>query len=99
MGTEYVARYTLRRIEEILSPNLEWTLKSPSKVHIEHIVPQHLSEPWREALRAVELGTALEGADRLGNLTLLAELNKEARDCLLRSQEEDLLGLKGSRSG
>ena len=78
MGTQYVARYTLRRIEEILSPNLEWTLKSPSKVHIEHIMPQHLSEPWREALRADAAERHSEGVDRWGNLTLLAEkLNKK----------------------
>jgi hypothetical protein len=79
MGTQYVARYTLRRIEHAVSAGSE--VKTPDKVEIEHILPQHLSTPWAEALgdQAADLHAELAG--RWGNLTLLSrKLNKEARD-------------------
>lgn len=79
MGTQYVARYTLRRIEQLLSAGSE--VKTPDKVEIEHILPQQLSEPWLEDLgdNAAELHPELVG--RWGNLTLLSsKLNKEARN-------------------
>jgi len=81
MGTLYVARYTLRRIEEVLSPTNEWALKSPAKVNIEHILPQNLSQPWREALGENAIEVHAESVDRWGNLTLLSErINKSAQD-------------------
>jgi hypothetical protein len=79
MGTQYVARYTLRRIEEVVSAGSE--VKTPDKVEIEHILPQNLSTPWQQALgpQAVDLHAEFNG--RWGNLTLLAsKLNKGARD-------------------
>lgn len=97
MGIQYVARYTLRRIEEALSPNLEWTLKSPSKVHIEHIMPQHLSGPWQQALGDDALEKHSEGVGRWGNLTLLSEkLNKEARDSSFEAKKKVYSGPPGS---
>lgn len=97
MGVQYVARYTLRRIEEALSPDLEWTLKSPSKVHIEHIMPQHLSQPWQEALGESALEKHSESVGKWGNLTLLAEkLNKEARDSSFEAKKKIYLGPPGS---
>ena len=97
MGTAYVARYMLRRIEETLSPGMEWNLKSPSKVHIEHIMPQHLSQPWQESLgeNAVEKHGA--AVARWGNLTLLAEkLNREARDSSFEAKLKIYSGAPGS---
>jgi hypothetical protein len=81
MGTVYVARYTLRRIEEVLSPTNEWTLKSPAKVNLEHILPLNLSRPWSEALGGDAIEVHAESVDRWGNLTLLSErINKSAQD-------------------
>lgn len=69
MGTQYLLRYTLRKIEESLAYNKEQQLKAASLVHIEHIMPQRLSEDW-----IAELGQdALRHPDfvnRWGNLTL-----------------------------
>lgn len=81
MGTVYVARYTLRRIEEVLSPTNEWTLKSPAKVNIEHVLPINLSPAWREALGGDSVEVHAENVNRWGNLTLLSErINKSAQD-------------------
>lgn len=97
MGTQYVARYTLRRIEEALSPELEWNLKSPSKVHIEHIMPQHLSQPWVESLGENAIDKHGESVSRWGNLTLLAEkLNREARDSSFDAKKKIYSGDPGS---
>ncbi|MBA2312214.1 MAG: DUF262 domain-containing protein [Actinobacteria bacterium] len=97
MGTQYVARYTLRRIEEALSPGLEWNLKSPSKVHIEHIMPQNLSQPWLEALGDNAVEKHGEAVSRWGNLTLLAEkLNREARDSSFDAKKKIYSGDPGS---
>lgn len=97
MGTQYVARYTLRRIEEALSPELEWNLKSPSKVHIEHIMPQHLSQPWVENLGENAVDKHGESVTRWGNLTLLAEkLNREARDSSFDAKKKIYSGDPGS---
>ena len=55
--------------------------ENPAKVHIEHIMPLHMSEPWQAALGAHAVELHAESVDRWGNLTLLAErLNKEATD-------------------
>lgn len=97
MGTQYVARYTLRRIEEALSPELEWNLKSPSKVHIEHIMPQSLSQPWHEALGEHAVERHGEAVSKWGNLTLLAEkLNREARDSSFEAKKKIYSGPPGS---
>lgn len=81
MGTVYVVRYTLRRIEEVLSPTNEWTLKSPAKVNIEHIMPQHLAQVWKDGLGQNAEEVHAESVDRWGNLTLLSEkINKSAQD-------------------
>lgn len=69
MGRQYIVNYIFRGIENHLSPE-EKTLQNTQQVHIEHIMPQTLSDAWRQALG--------EDADqhelfvnRWGNLTLL----------------------------
>lgn len=97
MGTVYVARYTLRRIEEMLSPTNEWALKSPTKVNIEHILPMNLSPPWREALGHDAVEVHAENVDRWGNLTLLSEkINKSAQDSSFDSKLDIYQGPPGS---
>ncbi len=69
MGRQYVVNYIFRGIENHLDPE-EKTLQNTQKVHIEHIMPQTLSEEWK-----AELGDDLEHhelyVNRWGNLTLL----------------------------
>lgn len=69
MGRQYLLNYTFRAIENHLSPD-EKTLQNTQQVHIEHIIPQTLSEEWRKAL-----GEDVEQhqlyLNRWGNLTLL----------------------------
>lgn len=69
MGRQYLVNYTFRAIENHLSPD-EKTLQNTQQVHIEHIIPQTLSEEWRTAL-----GEDVEQhqlyLNRWGNLTLL----------------------------
>ena len=68
MGVQYLVRYTLRGIEQELSPGYE-KLKD-GNVHLEHIMPQTLTDAWRAALG----DDWLEHEDRLnrwGNLTFL----------------------------
>lgn len=36
MGTQYLVRYTLQRIEEHVAPSIEKKIKANSLVHIEH---------------------------------------------------------------
>ena len=97
MGTVYVARYTLRRIEEVLSPTNEWTLKSPSKVNIEHIMPQNLSAPWKAALGENAAEIHAESVDRWGNLTLLSEkINKSVQDSAFEAKLTAYQGTPGS---
>lgn len=80
MGTQYVARYTLRRIESALRTG-EYTLGPASKVHLEHVMPQHLSSPWAAELGESSKEKHAEYVDRWGNITLLDEkINREARD-------------------
>lgn len=70
MGTQYLLRYTLGRIEEHVDPSVEKKLKANTLVHIEHVMPQKLSDSWREALGAdVEFHD--DYLNRYGNLTLL----------------------------
>lgn len=75
MGTQYLVRYTLQRIEERVAPSVEKKIKANSLVHIEHIMPQKLSDSWR-----ISLGSEVlfhdEYINRYGNLTMLFwELN------------------------
>lgn len=74
MGVHYLLRYTLRRIEAHLSAS-EKEIRPAAAVHIEHIMPVHLSEQWRADLGAVAADYR-EWVNRWGNLTLLlASLN------------------------
>lgn len=68
MGQKYVIDYILRRLEEQLDE--EKKPREPGSVHIEHIMPQHLSEGWREALGARQFEHG-DYVNRWGNLTLL----------------------------
>lgn len=69
MGTQYLVRYALARIDEATHPHGELELKSPSSVHIEHVMPKKLNDAWR-----ARLGYAVEHHEELvnrwGNLTL-----------------------------
>jgi hypothetical protein len=69
MGVQYLVRYTLRRIEEHVAPSLE-KVKEGGSVHIEHIMPQALTDEWR-----ADLGDRWpehdEWVHRWGNLTFL----------------------------
>lgn len=70
MGTQYLLRYTLRRIEEHIAPSVEKRIKANNLVHIEHIMPQKLSDPWKETLGA-DAALHDEYVNKYGNLTLL----------------------------
>lgn len=69
MGTQYLVRYTLRKIEESLAYNKEQQLKTASLVHIEHVMPQKLSSGWVTAL-GQDGHRHGEYVNRWGNLTL-----------------------------
>lgn len=69
MGVQYLVRYTLREIEKALSPGHE-KLKDGSTVHIEHIMPQTLTDEWRQAL-GPEWHEHEDRLNRWGNLTFL----------------------------
>lgn len=69
MGTQYLLRYTLRKVEESLAYNKEQELKTPNLVHIEHIMPQKLSSEWLAAL-GESAARHQDYIDRWGNLTL-----------------------------
>ena len=70
MGTQYLLRYTLQRIEEHIAPSVEKKIKANTLVHIEHIMPQKLSDSWRRSLRQ-EVEFHDDYVNRYGNLTLL----------------------------
>lgn len=69
MGKQYLLRYTLRKIEHSLSPGLEKEIKSSELVHIEHVMPQKLSDGWKTSLGA-DVERHGEYLNRWGNLTL-----------------------------
>lgn len=69
MGRQYLVNYTFRAIENHLSPD-EKTLQNTQQVHIEHIMPQTLSDDWRQAL-GEEVEQHQLYLNRWGNLTLL----------------------------
>jgi hypothetical protein len=69
MGTAYVARYALRKIEEALRARSELKIKAPNEVHIEHIMPVSPTEYWLSlAPKEVDYQDVVS---RWGNLTLL----------------------------
>jgi hypothetical protein len=70
MGRQYLLKYTLRKIEESLATSKEKELKTSGLVHIEHIMPQQPSQPWRDSLGA-DLELHEQYLNRWGNLTLL----------------------------
>ncbi len=69
MGRQYLLRYTLRKIEQSLSPGLEKEIKTSDLVHIEHVMPQKLSAAWHESLGS-DVARHAELVNRWGNLTL-----------------------------
>lgn len=69
MGRQYLLRYALRKIEQHLSAGLEKEIKASDLVHIEHVMPQTLSDGWREAL-GPDAERHAEYVNRWGNLTL-----------------------------
>lgn len=70
MGTQYLVRYTLQRIEEHVATSVEKKIKANILVHIEHIMPQKLSNSWRISLGS-EVVFHDEYINKYGNLTLL----------------------------
>lgn len=70
MGTQYILRYTLRRIELHLYQGAEKELKPNNLVHIEHIMPQTLSDEWKRQLGVDGVELHSEFLNRYGNLTL-----------------------------
>lgn len=71
MGTQYLLRYTLGRIEGHLEKSREKVLKPNMQVHIEHIMPKVLTDDWRQALGADGVARHGELLNMYGNLTLL----------------------------
>lgn len=69
MGQKYVVDYTLRKIEASLDTE-EKATRGTTLVHVEHIMPQSLSDDWHAVLgeRAAEHAAYV---NRWGNLTLL----------------------------
>jgi hypothetical protein len=69
MGTGYVARYALRKIEEATRARSELKIKAPEEVHIEHIMPVTPTDFWLEM--TPKEGDYQDIVSRWGNLTLL----------------------------
>lgn len=69
MGRNYLLRYTLSKIEESLSTGPEKELKTSDLVHIEHVMPQTLSDAWCTSL-GNDVARHAELVNRWGNLTL-----------------------------
>jgi hypothetical protein len=79
MGTQYVARYMLRRLETVVSRGNE--VHGPQKVHIEHIMPQTLSAEWCKSLGSDASELHASAVHRWGNLTLLSsKLNRKLQN-------------------
>ena len=79
MGTQYVARYMLRRLESVVSRGNE--VHGPQKVHIEHVMPQTLSTEWRKSLGSDASELHASAVHRWGNLTLLSsKLNRKLQN-------------------
>lgn len=70
MGTQYLLRYTLRRLEAHVHIGAEVELKTNNLVHIEHILPQTLTDDWRAVLGVDGVERHGEYLNRYGNLAL-----------------------------
>lgn len=70
MGTQYLLRYTLRRLETRVHVGAEVELKANNLVHIEHILPQTLTDEWRAVLGVEGVERHTEYLNRYGNLAL-----------------------------
>lgn len=70
MGTYYLARYTLRKLEE--SKSKEKQVKQTAEVHVEHIMPSSPSAAWLADLGA-DATRHGEFVNRWGNLTLFLD--------------------------
>lgn len=69
LGVQYLLRYTLRGIEEAVAPSHE-KLKEGGTVHLEHILPQTITDEWRAAL-GDDWHEYEDWLNRWGNLTFL----------------------------
>ena len=86
MGAQYLARYTLQRIEGALNPGKEF--KANDAVHIEHVMPQTPSEEWKAVL-GIGIVDHPALVQRWGNLTLLhAPLNQGASNRLFVQKQD-----------
>lgn len=70
LGTHYLVKYTLRKLEESVSK--EKQVKPTSEVHPEHIMPTNLSGGWVDDLGS-DLVKHAEFVNRWGNLTLFLD--------------------------
>lgn len=69
MSKQYLLRYSLAKIEQHLSDGAEKQIKTSDLVHIEHVMPQTLSDAWRTSL-GPDVERHQEYLNRWGNLTL-----------------------------
>lgn len=69
MSKQYLLRYSLAKIEQHLSDGAEKQIKTSDLVHIEHVMPQTLSDAWRNSL-GPDVERHQEYLNRWGNLTL-----------------------------
>jgi hypothetical protein len=69
LGLLYVAAYALRRLEEAYNPG-ELKIKSPSDVHVEHVMPKTQTAYWQQR---VSVDAYEDVVQRWGNLTLLLD--------------------------
>lgn len=70
MGTQYLLRYTLRGIEAHLDQGKEKKFQPNHLVHIEHVMPQTLTDSWRKVLGMQGVERHSEFLNLYGNLTL-----------------------------
>jgi hypothetical protein len=69
LGTQYIAAYALRRIEDEHVPG-EREIKSSSQVHLEHIMPRSHGDYWQDKAGGEVYEDVVQ---RWGNLTLLLD--------------------------
>jgi hypothetical protein len=69
LGLQYVAAYALRRIEEAYDPS-ELKIKSPTDVHLEHVMPRTHTPYWLQQVSTEAYEVVVQ---RWGNLTLLLD--------------------------
>lgn len=67
LGQQFKLRYTLRKLAE---SEAHGELKAPTEVHLEHVMPQTLSQEWIEYL-GDDVGEFENLVNKWGNLTLL----------------------------